>query len=384
MAASIRYAFYLASSWLWCIGAFLPLLLWQDFGTPVIVVFALVNMAGAAWFGFHFRNGSDADFRRRQRPAINLFTAVTVAFQIFFVGWLGSIIDQLWLLPLMLGLIAAFYAGQRMISGLAVLLFLVSVALLAWFGRDGMQLPAAGASPYWLHAIVPLSLGFILSPYLDITFHRAYRAAPHPRLAFALGFGVLFPVLLGFVFVYAEPLAAVFAGASAVGVALYPVLAFIVLQTAFTVAVHLREYVAFNAELTNTELTNTELTNTDVAVAPGKLPVADVLLMALVAATVCSLWGDVRVASINMTLAELIYRLFLYSYGLVFPLLVWRGGFNRSFWVLLFLTTPGFALGFLWGDSLTPLLSVSMLVLAVGIALYSKSGGARQRAGLPG
>jgi hypothetical protein len=368
VAASIRYAFYLASSWLWCIGAFLPLLLWQDFGTPVIVVFTLVNMAGAAWFGFHFRNGSDAAFRQRQRPAINLFSIVTVAFQIFFVGWLGSIVGQLWLLPLMLGLIAAFYRAQRMISGLAVLVFLLSVALLAWFGRDGMQLPAAGASPYWLHAVLPLTLGFILSPYLDITFHRAYRAAPHPRLAFALGFGVLFPVLLGFVFFYAEPLAAVFAGASGVTVALYPVLAFIVLQTAFTAAVHLREYAAFNAEA------GTE---------PAKLPVLDVLLMALVAATVCSLWGGVRVASIDMTLAELIYRLFLYSYGLVFPLLVWRGGFNRSFWLLILLTTPGFALGFLWGDSLTPLLSVSMLILA-GAAVYARIGSSRHSASCSG
>lgn len=380
MGVSIRYAFYLACSWLWCIGAFFPLVLWRDYGTPSIIAFTFFNVVGAAGFGYWFvknsgvkreanggldeqplatalnqTTGSVSDlrqasrFRENQRQAINLFSWVTIAFQFMFVGWLAAVVGISWLLPVMALLSLLFYCQDRFIGNWSVLVFAVSVAMLVWFvGDTEIHLPPVGASQYWPHTVLPLALGFMLSPYFDITFHRAFEQSPQPRLTFLLGFGGLFLSLLVFVFIYAESLAAVFFGGAVAGAVLYPVIGFIVLQTSFTVALHCREYVRFN-----------QSSRSSVLVAIG--------FIVLLSAVLGGYGKDFNVPFLTISATELIYKSFLYCYGLLFPLLAIVREINQRFWVLLGLSTPPMALGFLAGGALTPLLSVAMLIVAPAI-----------------
>ena len=50
-AAVLGWAAYLACSWTWCIGMFLPVLLVRELGTLGFVIFAVPNVVGAAMMG---------------------------------------------------------------------------------------------------------------------------------------------------------------------------------------------------------------------------------------------------------------------------------------------------------------------------------------------
>src|SRR6266853_1095528 len=82
------WAAYLACSWTWCIGMFLPVLLIRDFGCWGYAAFAVPNVLGAAGMGWVLRrSGSSAAITRRHRSATATFSLVTQAFQIFFLFW---------------------------------------------------------------------------------------------------------------------------------------------------------------------------------------------------------------------------------------------------------------------------------------------------------
>src|SRR4051794_35329380 len=79
----LGWAAYLACSWTWCIGLFLPVLLVRDFGVRGWVTFAIPNVVGAAMFGWIVRDG-DASRRlvEKHRLACEIFSAVTIAYQL--------------------------------------------------------------------------------------------------------------------------------------------------------------------------------------------------------------------------------------------------------------------------------------------------------------
>src|SRR5690606_32922674 len=84
---AIGWAAYLACSWTWCIGMFLPVLLVRDFGVWAFAVFAVPNVLGAAAMGWVLRDGSAAAaLRERHRAATELFSVVTILFQWFFLA----------------------------------------------------------------------------------------------------------------------------------------------------------------------------------------------------------------------------------------------------------------------------------------------------------
>ena len=56
----ILWAIYLASSWTWCIGMFLPVLLVRDYGIWGWIVFAVPNVLGAAAMGWVLRSRSSS------------------------------------------------------------------------------------------------------------------------------------------------------------------------------------------------------------------------------------------------------------------------------------------------------------------------------------
>src|SRR5438477_10681451 len=88
-SSSLAWAAYLAASWTWCIGMFLPVLLVRDFGPLSFAVFAVPNVIGAALMGALLqREGASERIVRGHAPACWLFSFVTLAFQVFFLCWM--------------------------------------------------------------------------------------------------------------------------------------------------------------------------------------------------------------------------------------------------------------------------------------------------------
>ncbi|QKK08255.1 MAG: hypothetical protein HND58_08735 [Planctomycetota bacterium] len=141
LRTALGWAVYLGCSWTWCIGMFLPILLIGDYGLWGFVVFAAPNVAGAAAMGWVLRT-SDAAERivRDHTMACGLFAAVTIAFHLFFLQWLGTRITGGWWIGALVAMpiagAIALRLSQRTLRGVALAVWLVSIATLASVLRD--------------------------------------------------------------------------------------------------------------------------------------------------------------------------------------------------------------------------------------------------------
>src|SRR4029079_12438831 len=88
----LLWAVYLAMSWTWCIGMFLPVLLVRDYGVWGWIVFAVPNVVGAAAVGWLYRCRDGLPVTEAHARVISLFSLVTAGFQIFFACWVIDII----------------------------------------------------------------------------------------------------------------------------------------------------------------------------------------------------------------------------------------------------------------------------------------------------
>jgi hypothetical protein len=291
---------------------FLPVLLLRDFGLLGYAAFAIPNVLGAAAMGWVLRDGVSEQLTLAHRPAILAFTAVTIAFQAFFAGWMSS-----WVLP------GPF--EPLVIAGVLVALALTSSGLntrlspalagIAWLASAGVLL--AGVLRGELHAptlsplrpgreVLPLALvcvlGFLTCPYLDVTFHAARQQLGHhaARRAFTLGFGFFFASMILGTLGYATllgPLAAGTATASAYACAL--LVLHIGLQLLMTIRLHSELWARPHTDLPPPTLL---------------WPLVLGLLLGFAAAIA----GPAeRLAGLSG--GELIYRVFMAFYGLVFP-----------------------------------------------------------------
>ena len=286
-----------------------------------------------------------ASFLNAHRPLLRLFSQVTIAFQLFFVAWLAAFVGW-WLVPLMLVLILAFYLAQQQIGKLAIGLFAVSLLLFASFWMNAPELPAGTLQSGWWHTLLPLILGFALSPYLDLTFHRALALSPNPRMSFGLGFGVFFLILLLFVLAYSAALAPLMAGEAVALTPLWPVLAFILLQTAFTSALHLQEMQRQQPSQGRS----------------GLIFLGIYLLLIFLLLDYQAGW---LLPWIHVPLGEVLYKTFLLFYGLVAPLYLLLGKRTKTYLFSLLLIAPLYSLGFLLGGDYLFLLTLAMILLGV-------------------
>jgi hypothetical protein len=220
---------------------FLPILLLRDFGWPGFLVFAVPNVLGCAAFGYVLRDaGRRADLLRRHERAAVLFSATTIAYHMFFMAFLATMIARdttqatLITMALPAGIFLAGYGlswiPQRAWPAAAVLLFAGSMTVFTSVGTASLTATqwSGSLSTTDLVCLAPaLVFGFLLCPYLDLTFHRALDASPS-RHAFAI-FGIAFiPILLLTVAYrqdFTQPV----------------VVAYITVQATFTVAAHFRE-----------------------------------------------------------------------------------------------------------------------------------------------
>jgi hypothetical protein len=332
-AESIQWGLFCASSWTWCIGMYLPFVMLRLWGWPGFWAFFVPNVLGCAAFGFVLDARRSRGLVARLGWACALFGAVTIAYQCWFAGWIAqglgtvdaagagaespvgapgamrTVLATAAPLALLAGALFLALRGDAFwrTAGTAVTLLSGLVALLPGGTERATDLAATLAAhgaatlppgpllePLSLAFAFPtIAAGFLLSPYLDLTFHRAAQQAPSPRIAFAT-FGLAFGAMLLLVASFFDPET----GGPRVGPALLVLWG---VQLLFTVAVHLRELLVASPAVRIP------------AAATGALVAAAVVL-----ATPAFLFTtDARLRP-----GEPLYLAWLGAYGLLFPVIV--------------------------------------------------------------
>lgn len=368
----LGWAVFLGMSWTWCIGMFLPVLLVRDYGTPGWIVFAIPNVLGAAAMGWVIRSRESSEkIQAAHQRACEVFSAVTIAFQLFFalavIGPLaGSVVESKTKMDLAIGgmiggsLILYLYITRLRGADrtLAWIIFLISISAMLLAvpemlnppeGLGGSMRPVIGSSASDLFWLTPICFfGFLCCPYLDLTFHRARRESAMPRASFGVGFGGFFLLMILFTLIYSHAFIH-YAITTWVAIFLYVHMA---CQSGFTVAAHARE------------------------LQHGSL-------LAIGVATVLTLvsWGAYFLLprhplGSDLMPGELIYRSFMGFYGLVFPAYVWlvmlpfRGTRRPDRKTLAIFATatlialPMFAAAFLWQQMFWGLIGLAIVLLA--------------------
>lgn len=315
--AALLWSVFLAASWTWCIGMFLPVLMVRDYGALGFLVFAIPNCIGAAAVGWLAR--PSPEWAARHAGALRAFSFVTMAFQAYFAGWMLSGFGPstaMALAPmLLLVTIAAAWpsrdASARIIAlGVYALSIIVLLRLQLGGGLNWTAPLLAGDDPTrtLLTGLLPIApvvvFGFLACPWMDLTLLRARFATQgaQRRLAFTLGYLVLFPAMILLTFA-SRDIASLW-GAYA-SLALATALALHVsAQLGLTIGLHGREVVPQQA---------------------GSFPIRRlVMVLAILGA-----FGALGVAAPSMpdrfdlSAGELAYRVFISFYGLVFPAYAW-------------------------------------------------------------
>lgn len=222
LAAALTNALYLGVSWTWCIGMYLPVLLVRDYGGwAAFLAFAIPNVLGAAAMGFVLREPSvSREMVRRHSGAMVSFSRVTIAYQAFFAGWMLPGLLGWWtglIYPLLLVALIFVIRRDQMFTRTTLLTFLVSVGAGTALGVTGhLSVPPMGSTAA-AGALAPACLlGFLLCPYLDLTFHHAFERAHQSggyyggtstaRLSFLMGFGVFFASMIVLTLLYSQVL----------------------------------------------------------------------------------------------------------------------------------------------------------------------------------
>jgi hypothetical protein len=348
----LLWAIFLGISWTWCIGMFLPVLLVRDYGVWGWIVFAIPNVIGAAAMGWVLRDG-DASRRivEAHAPACAAFSIVTLAFHIFFIGWLNSLFAGF--APLALAAAAICYllgmARRSADAIVAIGVLVVSVAGMILYDHFGLSrdLMQRGFDPALWGLIPVCCFGFLFCPYLDLTFHRARQSTTPTggRIAFTLGFGCVFLLMILFTLFYAKhpvfkPLLAGYRN-RAPGVYWPNVIAVhMIVQIGFTLAVHARALV-------------------EQASRRGDRTLLWWNVLALGLAALLGYAGRFRGLTMGPhNTGETIYRVFMGFYGLLFPAYVWLGMIpsphtppaprtRRIFAIAVALAIPFYFLGFI-------------------------------------
>lgn len=363
---AFRWAFFLGSSWTWCIGMFLPGLLMRDFGPGAFLVFALPNIIGAAAMGFVLRSrGSSESFIARHQLAAVVFSLATIAFHLFFASWFLNLLLPTWALPAVLVAAVLFYAAGAIKPQLDVFsstgVWMISAALLVGavvyriLPDVARPMDLAHPSAFWL---LPVSmLGFGLCPYLDLTFHRACQESANPKVSFALGFAVVFASMIVGTFLYsgviARPVELITSKLLITGLVIH-----MTLQSGFTIAIHARAC----REV-------------------FKRQHAAVLMIGLVAVAglVLIAWAGANAIATSLVPGEIGYRLFMSLYGLIFPAYVWicaghRGSSGRIGWIIFLLSvalsTPFYWIGFIRREAWALPIGPGIVVLAGLVARF--------------
>lgn len=334
---ALRWGVFLGISWTWVIGMWLPVVLISDFGSSAFLIFAIPNCLGAAAMGYVLRTPEDsARFVSRHRAACKLFSQVTLAFQFYVLAsmmpWIDSsnnasapedITRSLCVIaPFMLALVAGAKRFRRSVAStsLAFIIFIVSLVCGACFIATETIVsvpfvdPSRPSSHYVGLALVCM-FGFILCPYLDLTFHRARQALTtrsQSRAGFTFGFCVIFASMIAITSAYAAIDWNTF---TPIHPGYLPAILYI----------HIGLQVAFKVLAHGGYLTGSVSAATDTQSRFSLGSISAVVIIGICFAILQTFFS--RVASsylyVEMNHFEIIYRAFLGMYGLVFPTYIW-------------------------------------------------------------
>jgi len=374
LTSSVIWGLFAASSWTWCIGMFLPVLLLERAGWSAFLAFAIPNVIGCAALGFLFRSATASErFTRRHADAAVLFSAATIAFHLFFACFFilslaprfGSLLnltqatDGNALTRVIPALATGFVIlaagrllsvlGDRTWAYMGTACWCISIGVLLVIIVDPSRLgdltPRFGTGHALLLAPVA-AFGFLLCPYLDLTFHRARQRSGTHHSSIVLG--------AGFAAMLVVTIIAWFRDVNALG---FAVMLHLSMQSIFTVGAHLREI-----------RTHAPHVRSDTRYAlPGIMllgPLAGLLLVVPIGG--------------HPLPGETIYLWFLAAYGLIFPAYVLvfaapRIAIARTprslgvFTMMILLAAPLYEIGFVRERPVA--LLAPMLVAAAFIAL---------------
>jgi hypothetical protein len=311
---ALSWAAYLGCSWTWCIGMFLPVLLVRDYGLGGWFVFAIPNVLGAAAFGWILaRPGASERLVAENRSACVAFSMVTIAFHLFFLAWLFRFIIEPWLCFAAVGAALSFSLIARNRRGLdwtlAWLVLGVSLVVLC----RGLMSPHIserrglkdGIDLLWLTPVCVF--GFLFCPYLDLTFHRAKQGTSvfGGKVAFGIGFGVFFLAMIVLTLLYEGDVVhgdRNFGSFGARGLQTW-VAVHLAVQCAFTCTAHLRVLPRWTRIYSWRD---------------------GLMRLALLIGLSLGVWFCLSGLKYEgMYRGEVVYRLFMAFYGLVFPAYVW-------------------------------------------------------------
>lgn len=317
------------------------------------VVFAAPNVIGAAAMGFVLSSRTQSlRLVKDHAWMMRVFSWVTIAFHVYFVKWfvdgrLGIHGALFYLAGLTMVFGYGVYRWKGGANGLAGLGWIFSMGVMGfcvWYGM-GHEIPTIATTPRALDAawMAPVCLmGFLLCPYLDLTFHQGRLALGKGsgRWGFALGFGVVFFAMILFSLKYAPWLAgsvAVEGGNRPPDAIRFAIGAHLLVQAALTVVFHMNAL----AKAKFSELKGKTV---------GWILGAIMLPIALADLLGNGSW-------FGMLRGEVGYRGFLGFYGLMFPvyglMCLWRGrpSFGEILRVFLVVlgALPFYTMGFLVG-----------------------------------
>jgi len=362
----LGWAVYLGVSWTWVIGMFLPVLLVRDHGVWGFVAFAVPNVLGAAAMGWVIRSRDvSLKLMREHRGMLIGFALVTIALQAYVLGWFAwwALSPGYMLLVLAavagLGLWGVLGSGRRAGEqrGEAVAALVISAVLAAIFFYNGGFTWGGSIGPPVRETVIdqaftevgPLGqpdvagllwltpamiVGFALCPYLDPTFHRA-RASLSPggaRLAFGVGFGVVFFAMILFTLAYSGTMLQLMIFKERVN----PDVLLVVSQS--LVLTHITVQAVFTGGLHAVEGPGRLAVGLDESQTGGRAGGRWWLLPAMLAGVclavgfaVGRLSGPAWPSAWGLSFAEVGYRVLLGFYAVVFPAYVWlcmvpRGG----------------------------------------------------------
>ena len=382
------WSVYLAISWTWCIGMFLPVLLIRDFGWWGYLAFLLPNCIGSALMGRVLTAETSRDILARHGTMIRLFSLATAGFQAFFIGWIASAagfgLVTGGVLAIAMSVPAALLPFARTVSfkvviALCTLAFIASILLVCGSmlieGQPQIT-QIAKAAPLtgqllWLAPVC--AFGFALCPYLDGTFHTALRcSAPKQGRTFGVGFMVLFAVMVLLTPLYAGWLSNANFGLMLV---VWPVALHMLLQTSLTIFLHGQALSGEDSPAAGQSPAALQAARSNLQ----RLPLAGVVAAAAILGAAAPEIPDYS----GLTGPELVYRAFLVFYGLIFPAYVWicvipfrgrRPALRRgvAIWIAaVVLALPCFWMGFI--ERQTWWLAVGLGVMAIAKCLPSGS-----------
>lgn len=305
---------------------FLPAILVRDMGAWVLAVFAVPNIVGAGLVGW--TDLADR-LRRRHGGMVRAFSVVTIAFQAFFASVLISRLGPISGAGVMAGFVCVWGVmtlgrspirptqvvfGVSVLAGLVLLWtlggqFATSVRAETGVVVGGGEGVAAGsAGVIALLALAPVvAFGFLLCPPMDATFQHVRlqtreRGGRRTRVAFTLGFGVFFPLLIALTPVYGPVARGLMLeqGYIAPGVAaLAALVVHLVVQLGATGGLHARVQMRSDSSMR-------EWVFAALAIGVASCVIARLLPVMF-----------------GLSGVELTYRVYMTAYGLVFPAYVW-------------------------------------------------------------